>query len=268
MIETASFQTNLIFQSGLLTAYILGLSFILGTVFGSFFNCMAWRIAHHESIVSGRSHCAVCGHPLSAADLVPVFSYLLLKGRCRYCGEKIHPRYMISELLLGISFDICVLKWGISPECLRGMILFCILLTLSLVDLDCFVIPNSLQIAGIINFAVFLPFVSGGIRSNLLGGLIGGLGIAGGILLISLLFDRISGRESMGGGDIKLYFVTGLYLGPLNGLLCVLVSCVFGLLFSAFMKSRRIPFGPSISAAAALCLLTGQGIVNWYLNLL
>ena len=92
-----------------------------GAVFGSFINCTAWRIAHGENFLKGRSHCAECGHALSAADLVPVFSYLFLRGKCRYCGKKISPRYMLTELLLAAAFVCFVLRFGISGETLRYM---------------------------------------------------------------------------------------------------------------------------------------------------
>ncbi|MDD7254218.1 MAG: prepilin peptidase, partial [Firmicutes bacterium] len=97
----------------LLAGYVIVLAVVLGAVFGSFLNCMAWRMVHHESVLKGRSHCASCGHPLKAADLVPVFSYLFLKGKCRYCGEKISPRYMAAELVSAALWLGCVFRYGV-----------------------------------------------------------------------------------------------------------------------------------------------------------
>ena len=146
-------------SSPLLLVYCAILAAVLGAVFGSFINCAAWRIAHGESFLKGRSHCAECGHELKALDLVPVFSYLFLRGKCRYCGKKISPRYMITELLLAAAFVGIVLRFGISGETLRYLGLSVILLGLSLVDLETYRIPNGFIIAGIIWWAVTIPLV-------------------------------------------------------------------------------------------------------------
>ena len=265
------------------------LAFVLGTVFGSFLNCMAWRIAHHESVLKGRSHCAVCGHALGAADLVPVFSYLFLKGRCRYCHEKISPRYVAAEVVCGCGFVLSFIRFGLTLRTLQVIVLFCILLALSLVDFEIYEIPDRFIIAGIIWF--FATSWMGGRRLNLMGmttgllqegerlslsawgtnllsGVIGGFAIGGGMLLLSLLFDHVLGRESMGGGDIKLFFMTSLYLGLLQGLFSLILSCIVGLVIAAVMRQKKVPFGPAISLAAFLSLLYGEAFVNWYLSLI
>ena len=106
-----------------LTIYIIIISFIFGTVFGSFMNCLSWRYVNHESVLKGRSHCAVCGHELGAADLVPVFSFIFLKGRCRYCHEKISPRYVIVELITGLLFAVTAVRFGVGFDTVRYMAL-------------------------------------------------------------------------------------------------------------------------------------------------
>ena len=265
------------------------LTFVFGTVFGSFLNCMAWRIAHHESVWKGRSHCAVCGHPLGAADLVPVFSYLFLKGRCRYCKEKISPRYMAAEVVCGGGYVISFLRFGLSMRTLQVIVLFSILLALSLVDFEIYEIPDRFILAGIIWYAASSFFADrrlnlmgmtvsvlpgGGMLTpsewgiNLAAGLIGGFAIGGGMLVLSLVFDHLLGKESMGGGDIKLYFMTCLYLGLAQGVLCLILSCVTGLVIAAVMRKNKVPFGPAISVAAFICLLYGETFVNWYLSLI
>ncbi len=259
--------------SPLLAAYILVIVFIFGTVFGSFINCLAWRVVAHESVWKGRSHCAVCNHPLSALDLVPVFSYLLLKGKCRYCGEKISPRYMLTELLMGIIFAAGFLKFGLSFALARYLVLACILLALSLVDFDTYIIPDRFHVAAILNWIIFLPLIikedsTLTLVSVLKSSLVGAVAVAAVMLLMSLVFDKLTGKESMGGGDIKLYFVAGLYLGAVAGYLCVLLSCIIGLVMAGAAKKHRIPFGPSISLSILLCMLIGGPIVNWYLGLI
>lgn len=267
-MNTGSFQTDLIFTSGVLTAYVLILAFVLGSVFGSFINCMAWRIAHGEKITGGRSHCTSCGHVLGPLDLVPIFSYLFLRGRCRYCHDKISPRYMITELLLAVTFLGCILRYGLGFDALRWMALSCCLLGLSLVDLETYLIPDRFLIAALVIYAVTLPFTATPVVDQLKSGIPGALILCVGMLLLSLLFDKVTGKESLGGGDIKLYFVAGLYLGPIGGLLCLILSCVIGLVFSALIKQKRIPFGPSISAAILLTAFFGSPLINWYAGLL
>lgn len=291
-----------------LAGYALVLSLVLGAVFGSFLNCMAWRMVHHESVLKGRSHCAVCGHPLKAADLVPVFSYLFLKGKCRYCGEKISPRYMIAELVSAGLWLACLVRFGLGWELIRAVALVCVLFVLSLVDLESYRIPNSLIAAALVIYAVTFPFIELGLPGSLaeaagsavlqgatgsaalqgaagetaaaastLGALAGkallhslggGLVIGGGLLVLSAIFDHVTGKEGLGGGDVKLFFVAGIYLGALGGLLCVIVSCFLGLVFAAIRKNQKIPFGPAISAAMVLTLFFGEPVIQWYLSLL
>lgn len=122
--------------------YCAILAFIFGAVFGSFLNCASWRIAHGESFLHGRSHCTVCGHILSAPDLVPIFSWLFLGGKCRYCKAKISARYMLTELFFAVVSVASLLRWDLSVEYLRNMVFACCLFCLSLVDLESFEIPN------------------------------------------------------------------------------------------------------------------------------
>ncbi len=269
--------------------YLCILAFLFGTVFGSFLNCMAWRIAHQESVLKGRSHCAVCGHTLGIADLIPVFSWLLLRGRCRYCKEKISPRYVAAELVCGCGFVLSFLRYGVSWRTLQVIVLFCILLALSLTDFEIYEIPDRFILAGIVWYpasswlmdrrlsltGMTVSILQDGESltlsawgQNLLAGLIGGFAIGGGMLFLSLLFDHLLGKESMGGGDIKLFFMTSLYLGLLQGLFSLILSCIVGLVIAALMRRRRVPFGPAISLAAFLSLLYGESFVNWYLSLI
>ena len=243
---------------------------VLGAVFGSFINCAAWRTAHGESFLTGRSRCALCGHLLGPADLVPVISYLALGGRCRYCGEKISPRYMLTELAMAAAFVLCLLRFDLSGQALRGMGFAVILLGLSLVDLEIFEIPDGFLIAGIIWWVLTVPLcavVGQGIAAQLKSALPGAFAISCGMLALSLIFDKVTGKESLGGGDIKLFFMTGLYLGPAGGLLQLICACLTGLLFSAAVKKERIPFGPAISLAAFLALIAGGPVISWYMGL-
>ena len=139
----------MLYTDGFITFYMYTVVAILGLIFGSFINCMAWRIVHKESVWKGRSHCASCGHPLKAMDLIPIVSYLFLKGKCRYCKEKVSIRYMLTELLLAIVFISFIWKYDISFLALRYMVLACILLGLALVDLESYEIPDGFIISGV-----------------------------------------------------------------------------------------------------------------------
>lgn len=253
-------------ENTFLTVYIFAVVAIFGAVFGSFINCMAWRIAHEESVLKGRSHCAVCGHPLGAADLVPVFSYLFLRGRCRYCKKKISPRYVAVELVMAIVFILTAWRFGLSMQTLWICGLACMLMALSLVDLETYTIPDRFIIAGILWYFGVLLFADDW-KAELLSGLAGGLSIGVGMLLLSILFDKVTGKESLGGGDIKLFFMTGLYLGPWVGLFNLILSCIIGIGFVLCMGQKRIPFGPAISLAVLISALVGNDVVNWYLGL-
>lgn len=262
------------------------LLFIFGTIFGSFINCQAYRIVHQEKWWTGRSHCATCNHPLNGLDLIPILSYLFLHGKCRYCGEKISPRYMLTELWMGIAFvGLFLSNSNTNMELLRDLGLTCVLLGISLVDWETMEIPD-----GYILFGIFWWLLTntgklgikwwamdrkGGMRAasvyilKTMGkSFLAAIAIAGIILLLSLVMDRILGKESMGGGDIKMLFMTTLYLGIWNGLFALILSCVIGLLFVAFCKQKKIPFGPSIAIATYLGLTIGPFFTRWYLSML
>lgn len=253
-----------------LAAYLLFLTALLGLVMGSFLNCLAWRLAHGESVLRGRSHCAVCGHTLGPLDLVPLFSWLALKGRCRYCGEKISPRYPAAELLSALFFLSVVWKCGLSLDALRFLLLFSLLLALSLVDLEVGLIPDGLLITGALGWLALAlpdPDPAGVLRR-------GGAGAATlfvPMLLLVLLADRVTGRETMGGGDLKLLALLGLYFGWQQGLLLMILSCLLGLILAALLGKARpgtpFPFGPALAAAAWLVFLAGAPVLRWYVSL-
>lgn len=266
-------------------------AFVLGCCMGSFINCMAWRIVVGESWTSGRSHCATCNHDLAPLDLVPVVSWLALGGKCRYCGERISARYMAAELVCGLWFLSMLAAYGFTVQAACLMVLGCLLLGLSLVDLDSMIIPNGYIIAGIVLWVVMVAaqVAAGQLGSGAYGSL-GTLwgGIAGGdvltacladgiggalvisvlVLLVAVVFGKVAGKQGMGMGDVKLYFVVTLYLGLACGFLNLFSSCVIGLVFALVAgKKRQFPFGPSIAVATWITLLVGPHLVAAYLVL-
>lgn len=250
-----------------LIIYVSIVLFILGSVFGSFINCVSGRIVEGKDWIKGRSICENCKHELNLLDLIPIFSYIFLKGKCRYCGAKLSIRYMLTELFLGLVFVFLFLRnKTIDYMLFRDLVLVTLLLGLSLVDLDSYIIPDGFIVVGIINWLIGILFVSDKL-AYLKEGLIGGFGIGLFILLLSLIMDKVLKKESLGGGDIKLLFMVCLYVGLFEGILLLIISCVIGLLFVVLLKKNKIPFGPSISMGTFIVLMFGNLILNWYIGL-
>ena len=246
--------------------YICFLALVLGTVMGSALNCLAYRMVHDQKWSGGRSVCVHCGHTLGVLDLIPVLSFLLLKGKCRYCGEKLNKRYVLTEAFLGLCYVSLVLRFGLSFELVSALVLCSCLFSLSLVDLDIQIIPDRFLL---IPAAVRL--VQLGMEGRLLSGLIPALIFGGGLLVMSLIMDKVLKKESMGGGDIKLMAVLGLFFNVPQCLLLLILACVSGIAIAMVLMKIKddtpFPFGPALSLAACVTLLVGEPIVNWYLGL-
>jgi len=199
--------------------------------------------------------------------LVPVLSYIFLRGKCRHCGAKISARYPLVELLTGGIFALLFWRFGLSVDFLRFAMLSCILITASLIDIDHRIIPDKLNLFGIITGAIliFLPD-SLTIKSALLG-LVSG----GGLLLLVAVISR----GAMGGGDIKLFAVIGLFLGLEKTVLALFLTFLFGgiagiLLIATKIKSRKdyIPFGPFIGIGAFITIMWYNEMIMYYLKFL
>lgn len=255
---------------GAFLAYCVAVAALFGAACGSFLTCAAGRIVAGESFLSGRSRCDSCGHTLGVRDLVPVLSCLFLRGRCRYCGAKVPARCLWTELLCAAVAAACLLRFDLTALCLRNWLFLCVLLLLSLVDWDSFEIPDGCHVAAVLIWAAALPFLGWGWR-EIGGRLLCGLVYGGALLGVSLVLDKLLGRDSLGGGDIKLFAVVGLYLGFVGSLFAVILACALGLLLTALRRAARgesVPFGPAIAMATAVMLFCGDFFVNWYLGLL
>ena len=252
-------------ESNFILIYCIVVAFILGTVFGSFLNCVSDRYMNHEKWWTGRSKCDVCGHTLSILDLFPILSYICLKGRCRYCGTKLSSAYVFSELILGLGFALTLVTHGtIDFDLLNQLGLVCILYGLSLCDLKTYEIPDGFILLGLVWWLVFSLILG----NNIVYGLVSGLIISGAVYLISLVMDKVLKKESMGGGDIKLLFLVGLNIGLLASVFNLILSCIFGLLLILVLKKEKIPFGPAISLATYISMLYGVEFLGWYMRLL
>lgn len=259
----------MLYSSPLITVYAITLTCLIGLAAGSFLNCAAMRTVSGESIAKGRSHCPSCNHTLGVFDLVPLFSWLFLKGKCRYCGAKISLRYPLSELLGALVFVTALLKWDISLKALEMALLGSVLLWLSLTDAQAQIIPNKLIIAGIAIRVAFI-LVSGDIPHVALQSVIGGLSVSLPVLLIALLLEKLLKKEAVGGGDIKLLFMTGLYFSWQLNVFALLLACFVGIAFAliARIKSGKpFPFGPAIACGTWLSMLFGSAVISAYLSL-
>ncbi|MCR4891644.1 MAG: prepilin peptidase [Lachnospiraceae bacterium] len=253
--------------------YFICLSAMFGAVFGSFLNCAAYRIARNESFLKGRSKCPDCSHTLGPLDLIPVFSWIFSGGKCRYCGKRVSIRYPLTEIFFALMTVLCFLEADSPVLFFRNFAFGCCLFCLSLVDLEICIIPDGCLIISALAWLVAQPFLGKTLMDALMHVLCGFV-FGGALLFISLLFDRILKKESMGGGDIKLFAVMGLYLGFVSSLFSLMLSCVLGLIFALVRRigapkgDPHFPFGPAISAATWIMLLYGAPFVDWYLGLM
>lgn len=259
----------MLYSTPVITVYALAMAALFGLAAGSFLNCAALRTVSGESVARGRSHCPTCGHTLGVLDLVPLFSWLCLGGKCRYCRAKVSVRYPLTELLGALVFVSALLRWDISLRALEMALLGAILIWIALVDADVQLIPDRLIIAGIVVRVAFV-LASGDIAHTALSSLIGGVSMALPVLLIALLLEKLLKKEAVGGGDIKLLFMTGLYFDWKLNILSLFLACLIGIAFAllARVKSGKpFPFGPAIACGTWLSMLFGDAIISAYLSL-
>lgn len=258
----------MLYLTPFITLYGCAVAALLGACMGSFLNCMAGRIVRGAPTLGGRSHCDACGHVLGIGELIPVVSYLRGRGRCRHCGEKLSVRYLLSELTGAAVFVSILLKYDISLQTLEWWAFAAILLCAAFADLEGYIIPDRLIMAGAVLFCLCLGLAEN-VAARALDGLVGGFAVAGAVLATVLLAERRMKKEAMGGGDLKLLFVTGLMLGWQKNLLCLILACVIGILWgvAARRRDQPIPWGPGIALAAWAVVLWGDVAIAGYLGL-
>lgn len=256
-------------EQQLLTAYLCFWLAVFGAVAGSFLDCAASRWAGGDPHpFAGRSRCGSCGRTLGAGDLVPVFSYLVRRGRCKYCGEKIPIECLIAELAGAAGFAVLGLRFGLSLELGQWLIFAVLLLALSLTDWAARIIPDKLLVLLAANRAVWFFILGQGVREALEAAR--ALVVPAALLALVLVMEKLLGREAMGGGDIKLLFVLALYLGWAGLFLTLLAGCLLGLLWAALTGGKRgtaMPFGPFLALGAMLTVCYGGPVLEWYFGL-
>lgn len=245
---------------------------IYGLIIGSFLNVCIYRIPRGESIAWPGSHCPTCSHSLSWYDNIPLLSYLVLKGKCRYCKSNISAQYPVVESLNALLYIIMYFRFGFGVDFIFYSLMSSVLLSIIFIDLKEMIIPDSLVLCilvlSVIHKAVnyFLYGKSPELISSFLG-----LLVAGGLFVAIVLLSR----GGMGGGDVTLMGALGFVLGFKNILLNIFLSFVLGaiisiVLLAAKIKTRKdpIPFGPFIVLGFFITSLWGKVIINWYLNIL
>ncbi|KPU45552.1 type 4 prepilin-like proteins leader peptide-processing enzyme [Oxobacter pfennigii] len=240
--------------------------FILGLVMGSFLNVCIYRIPKGESISYPPSHCSACNVRIKWYDLFPVVSYLILKGRCRRCHEKISIRYPVIELLNAAVYLLLYINYGYSLLFLKYAILASLMIVIGFIDLDTMDVYLKTVIFGVISGIIFVIigyFTGDAVLSYILGAVTGYTAIA----LIILL------TRGMGWGDAEICIVSGLYLGlrlvPVMLFIAVILGGLIGiLLVITKIRSRKdmIPFGPFISVATLITAIYGHRLLDLYLG--
>ena len=240
--------------------------FVTGACLFSFLNVLIYRIPRKQPYWKGRSRCTSCGHVLGALDLVPVFSYLALRGRCRYCGEKISPRYAAVELLGGAAAVLCFWKHGCSVSAAVAFCFFFWLALIAFVDADTMEIPNGFVLA-VAALAVLSALA--GMEPNPAARLVGAFCVSVPMLLMALAIPG-----AFGGGDIKLMAASGLLLGWKLELIAMFLAVLCGggcgiwlLASGKKKKTEHFAFGPFLCAGMAAAWLCGEQLLGWYLGL-
>jgi prepilin signal peptidase PulO-like enzyme (type II secretory pathway) len=249
---------------------------LLGLIFGSFVNAFVWRLHNKKNFITGRSECVNCHHQLAGKDLVPVFSWLLLKGRCRYCQKQISWQYPVVELITGLLFMASYQWW---PWCLESglgkfilgfwLIILVFLVALVVYDLRWMLLPDKIVfpliwLAVIYRVLLAVEQNSPAILQDGVWGLVLAFGFFGSLFYVSK-------GKWIGGGDVKFSIFLGLLLGLSKSLLAIMLAFNLGalvvlplLMARLITKKQPIPFGPFLIAGTIISQLFGNQIIDWY----
>jgi leader peptidase (prepilin peptidase)/N-methyltransferase len=252
--------------------YNLILVCIMGSCLGSFANVCIYRIPREESISFPPSHCTVCGNEVKRYDLIPIISYGILRGKCRFCGEKISLRYPLVELFTAIIFGVLYIKYGMTLIFIKYAALSLLLVVIGMIDYDTTDVYFIVSMVGVILGVVFIiaEVLFGGNSIKAVLPYVYGAILGGGVITLIILLTK-----GMGAGDAEICIVCGLFLGWKLTVLLLFLSFVIGgfggiLLIAIKKKTRKdyIPFGPFIAIAAIITMIYGNDIISWYLHFL
>ncbi len=245
------------------TILLYTLVFLYGIIIGSFLNVCIYRIPKKENIATTRSHCMSCGYQLKWYDLVPLFSYLALRGKCRKCGSRISVQYPLVEALNGGLYLLIFWRYGLSVDSLLYCLLFSALIVLSVIDFRTYEIPVGINIF-ILTLGLIRMVTD---RSHWLSYGIGLLSVSVPLLLIYL----VTKGRGIGGGDVKLMAAAGLLIGWKLNVLGFLLGCILGsVIHVCRMKlsgeGRTLAMGPYLAMGIAISVLWGEQMIAWYLS--
>ncbi len=251
---------------------------LFGMLLGSFLNVCSLRWPQDQSVVSPPSHCPSCEEPVRWHDNIPVFSWLLLRGKCRFCDERISIQYPLVELTTGLIWAGVFAAHGPSLESLRGGLFLTIIFGIAISDARFYIIPDEFSLGGAL-VGLGMAFFPGGIgwRSALIGAAAGYTVLwlvgAGGTWLIRRLspgrLEEAGVDQAMGGGDIKMMMMVGAFVGAEGVALTIFIGSVLALLVFgpiASISKRLIPLGVFLAAAAGIVYAWGQPMIDWYLT--
>ena len=272
---------------------IIAVLFLFGLIVGSFLNVCIARLPLDQSIVHPRSRCPRCGSAIAWFDNIPVVSYLVLRGKCRKCGQPISLRYPIVELLNAFCYLWTYAEFGLSGEALLVMLLCSSFVVITFIDLDHQIIPDVITLPGIAIGLAAAPFFmsalagpppfslgqvtafSGPYASALVNSVIGLLFGGGPLFLIGWIWEKVRKVEAMGGGDVKLMAMVGTFLGWKGALLSIFIGAfagsIVGVTLIALKKhesDKVIPFGPFLVIGALISLFYGRDVIVWYFGFL
>ncbi|MBI4525488.1 MAG: prepilin peptidase [Deltaproteobacteria bacterium] len=258
--------------------FVPAIVFVFGAVVGSFLNVCIVRIPKRESVVSPPSHCPRCKTSLRFYDNVPLISYLLLRGRCRFCGGAISARYFFVELMTALLGVALWYRFGLGIAFFIYFAFVASLIVISFVDLDLRIIPDAISLPGIavgfvasiLSSSISAPFsYTPSPMDSFLGILLGG----GILFLVAWVYQLLTGKEGMGGGDIKLLAMIGSFLGWASVLLTLFLASLTGSVVGvSFMLAKGVdtkyalPFGPFLCVGAVLDLFFGEELVSFLLS--
>lgn len=243
--------------------------FLYGIILGSFLNVCIIRLPEEESVVTVGSHCMSCGHKLKWYDLFPLFSWIFLRGKCRYCGAKISLQYPVIECVNGIFY--CLIFWivGWNWDSVLWCLLFSALLVIAVIDFRTMHIPGKadalIAVLGVIHLLLHLeqwPYYVIGFMS---------MGIF--LFLVAALFKKATGKSGLGYGDIELMACAGLCIGWGHGLLALIAGCLLGTIVEGIRivitkKNGKFAFGPYLAVGIMMAVLFGNLFLHWYFDLI
>ncbi|MBP8651756.1 MAG: prepilin peptidase [Deltaproteobacteria bacterium] len=244
---------------------------VIGLFIGSFLNVCIHRIPREESIVFPSSRCPKCREKIRPWDNIPVLSYLFLRGRCRHCKEKISPRYPLVETLSALIALAMLYRFGLTAAFFIYYAWACVLLVITFIDIDYQIIPDSLSIGGIVVGLALVWWLPVSYPEALIG-----LGVGAGLLIVVIYgYYFLTGKQGMGGGDVKLLGMIGVFTGWEGVLFTIFMGSLLGSLVGipwALLQKKNmqaaIPFGPFLALGAFINVLFGDMLIDWYFTVL